>query len=71
VVIQKLIKAIQYGNKNNALSIAFTGFSGGKLGDIVDIPMIIPIDDMQKIEDGHLILTHMIMQVLNIRLGNV
>jgi D-sedoheptulose 7-phosphate isomerase len=65
---KNVIKGIKYANKNKAVSVVFTGYKGGKLAKIADIPIIIPVDDMQKIEDGHLILTHMIMQALNIKI---
>jgi D-sedoheptulose 7-phosphate isomerase len=61
---QNVLKAIEYAGKNKAVTIAFTGFNGGKLAGMVDIPIVIPVNDMQKVEDGHLILTHMIMQAL-------
>ena len=36
--------------------------AGGKLFDLVDIAFVAEVDDMQKIEDIHMILVHMIMQ---------
>lgn len=59
-----VIKAIEYANQNRAISAAFTGFDGGYLAKISKIPIIVPINDMQKVEDIHLILTHIIMQIL-------
>ena len=59
-----VIKAFQYANGGGAMSIAMTGFDGGKLAKIAKIPIVIPVSDMQKVEDIHLILSHMIMQVL-------
>lgn len=68
---KNVINAIQYANESEATSIVFTGFNGGELAKIAKLSIIVPIDDMQKIEDVHLILTHMIMQVLNVKLGNL
>lgn len=59
-----VIKAIQYANDNSSISIAFTGFDGGKLAKIAKLSFVVPVHDMQKVEDIHLMLTHMIMQVL-------
>ena len=67
---ENVIKAIQYSNESGAKSIAFTGFDGGKLTDIAKISFIITINDMQKIEDIHLILCHMITQMLYNKLGS-
>ena len=40
------------------------GFSGGKLYQIVDIPILITVDDMQKVEDIYMIVAHISMQSL-------
>jgi D-sedoheptulose 7-phosphate isomerase len=67
---RNVIKAFQYANEQNAVSIAFTGFGGvGKLAKIAKVSLVVPSNDMQKIEDIHLIITHIIMQILNRKLG--
>ena len=38
----------------------FIGFNGGKPKDLVDIPIVAPIHDMEQAEDIHLILGHFI-----------
>lgn len=63
-----VIKAIQYANENGAISVAFTGFDGGLLVKTARTSILIPASDMQKVEDLHLVLTHMMMQVLSARL---
>jgi len=67
---RNVIKALQYSNENRANSIALTGFDGGKLAGIAKTSLVVPIDDMQKVEDIHLILSHMIMQILYSELRN-
>ena len=44
--------------------IGFSGYSGGKLSDLVDVPFIARVDDMQKVEDMHMIIVHMAMQAV-------
>jgi len=61
---KNIIKAIEYANSKRAKSIGFTGFEGGELARIAKISIVVPSNDMQKIEDLHMIITHMIMQVL-------
>ena len=61
---KNVIKAIQYASENQAESVAFTGFDGGQLAKIAKTSIIIPSNDMQKVEDVHMILVHIIMQVL-------
>jgi len=55
-----VIKALEYANGNGAISIGFTGFDGGKLKDVSKISLIVPSQNMQRCEDVHLLLAHML-----------
>lgn len=57
-------KAIDYANENGGITIGFSGYDGGKLAQKAQYSIHVPIDDMQKSEDIHLILCHTIMQAL-------
>jgi len=59
---KNVLRAVQYGNENRAKTIGLTGFDGGKLAKLAQTSFVVPVNDMQKVEDVHLILTHMIMQ---------
>jgi D-sedoheptulose 7-phosphate isomerase len=59
---ENVVKAIEYTNKNGGTTIGLCGYSGGKLRQIVDIPILAKVDDMQKAEDIHMIVAHMSMQ---------
>ncbi len=61
---ENVLKAVRYANENGAKTIGLTGFDGGKLAKLAQTPIVVSVNDMQKIEDIHLILTHMIMQIL-------
>lgn len=61
---ENVIKAIHHTKQNNGQTIGFSGFSGGKLAQMVDVPFVAKVDDMQKVEDIHMILVHMIMQAI-------
>jgi D-sedoheptulose 7-phosphate isomerase len=61
---ENVLRAIQYARDNQGRTIGISGFSGGKLAGTVDIPFVAPVDDMQKVEDVHVILAHMIMQAV-------
>ena len=61
---RNVIKAIQYANDHSAITVGFTGFDGSQVAKIAKIPIVIAANDMQKVEDIHLILFHMIMQIL-------
>ena len=59
---ENVIQAVLYAKENQGKTIGFTGFDGGRLAQLVDIPLIASINDMQKVEDVHMIVVHMIMQ---------
>jgi D-sedoheptulose 7-phosphate isomerase len=63
-----VIKAVEYANRNNAVSAAMTGFTGGMLSKAAKISVVVPVNDMQKAEDVHMILVHMIMRIMYERL---
>lgn len=61
---KNVINAIQYANENNAISIGFTGLSGGKLLKQASTCLHIPINDMQITEDFHFIVMHILYRIL-------
>jgi len=66
--INVALKAVSYAKDKGAKTIGLTGFEGGRLAQIVDIPLVAAINDMQKVEDVHMIVVHMLMQYLCKRL---
>jgi hypothetical protein len=55
-----VLKAMTEARQLSAITVGFSGFSGGKLAQIVDIPVVVPSNHMGQIEDAHLILEHLI-----------
>lgn len=62
---ENVIRAFRYANGLEAPTIAFTGYSGGKLKEIAKHNIHVAIDNMQIVEDVHLILNHMMMFILS------
>jgi D-sedoheptulose 7-phosphate isomerase len=63
-----ILKAIEYANQHGAITVGLSGFSGGKLAGMAQVPVNIPVNDMQKVEDIHMMLFHVAMQVLCARM---
>ena len=59
-----VLNAIALARQAGATTIGFTGFDGGLLADMVDIPVVVPSDSMERIEDVHLVLEHMVCTTL-------
>ncbi len=62
---ENVIQAVLYAKENGAKTIGLTGFDGGKLAGTADFPLVASIDDMQKVEDVHMIVVHMLMQYID------
>ena len=54
-----VIKAVQLANDHGALTIGWTGYTGGELAQMVDVSIVVDNDCVEQIEDIHLMLEHM------------
>lgn len=62
---ENVIRAINYAKEMESDTFALCGFSGGKLKGIDSTNCIhVPIHDMQIVEDCHMIIFHMLMQIV-------
>ncbi len=59
---ENVLQAVSYAKEQGATTIGLTGFDGGRLAGMVDIPLVVTIHDMQKVEDVHMIVVHILMQ---------
>lgn len=64
---ENVIKAAQYANDCDGISIGFIGFSGGKLLDTAQVSLYTPNPkgDYGPIEDLHMIFNHLIVNYLS------
>lgn len=59
-----VLRALEYANENGGVTVAITGYDGGKMKKIANHNIHVPIDNMQIAEDLHMMLDHMMMWVL-------
>ena len=62
-----VLNGIEEAKKNQATTIAFTGFTGGRLGSMVDINIHVDSHIIEHVEDIHLMLEHMIVKTIKER----
>ena len=62
-----VVNGIRLGNAVGAVTIGFTGFDQGELGAVVDYQVHVPSDNIEQVEDIHLMLEHLIVTVLRER----
>jgi D-sedoheptulose 7-phosphate isomerase len=55
-----VVKAIEYANSAGCKTIVLTGRDGGKLGQLGQLNIQVPVQHMGRIEDAHMVICHMI-----------
>lgn len=58
-----VLKAIEYANAHEGVTVGLTGYQGGKLKDMAAYSVNVRYNDMQISEDVHLILGHILMKI--------
>ncbi len=59
-----VIKAVEMAHTKGMKVIGLLGGDGGKLKPIVDLPVIIPSSNVQRIQEGHITVAHIICELV-------
>ena len=54
-----VLEAVEFVNAQGGVTCGLTGYDGGNLAKLVAHSVIVPSDDLEKIEDCHMILCHL------------
>jgi len=60
---ENVIKAVEKAKEKNIKTIGFLGGSGGKLKSIVDKAIIVPSENVQRIQEGHITIGHILCEL--------
>src|SRR5262245_21236801 len=55
-----VLKAARLAREMGAYTVGLAGYQGGKLASLVDEALVVPCDNMQRIEDCHMIVLHLL-----------
>jgi D-sedoheptulose 7-phosphate isomerase len=55
-----VLRAVEYAEEAGVTTIGLTTSTGGKLKDMVDIPIVVPTDYMGRLEDAFFVTTHIL-----------
>lgn len=61
---RNIIKAMQTARNKGALTIGFTGRTGGELKNYVDILLNVPSDSTPRIQEAHILTGHIICELI-------
>ena len=59
-----VLRAMETAAKMGLTTIGLTGMGGGRLKGLVQIPIVVPSNSMQHIEDAHLLICHLLTAYL-------
>jgi D-sedoheptulose 7-phosphate isomerase len=65
---ENVVKAIKWARDNGAKTVALVGYKGGRLAQIAEVVLHVPVNDMEITEDVHTIIFHTIKQEINRRI---
>ena len=61
---ENVVRAIQKANSMGAYTIGLLGNNGGKLKEIVNLPIVIPSNDTARIQEVHITIGHIICEII-------
>jgi D-sedoheptulose 7-phosphate isomerase len=67
---ENIYRAVNVAKKIGANTAALLGKDGGKIGKVVDYPIIIPCDITARIQESHITLIHIICELVEDKLCN-
>ncbi|MBR1672428.1 MAG: SIS domain-containing protein [Fretibacterium sp.] len=59
-----VVNALRYAKEQGVKTVGWTGYSGGKVKELADVVFYVPLDNMQVVEDMHMVLVHLLMNVV-------
>ena len=62
---ENVVRAAEYANKRGAVTVGLVGYDGGRLKTIVQNCIHVNINNMQIVEDIHMVMDHVMMFILS------
>jgi D-sedoheptulose 7-phosphate isomerase len=59
-----IIKAVEKAKNKKMKVIGFLGGNGGKLKSLVDLAITVPSNNVQRIQEGHITIAHIILELV-------
>lgn len=66
-----VLKAVDWANRHGLITFGLTGYSGGKLKQMAQAGLHVPLDDMGMVESIHLCLFHWVLNDVFARINGV
>ena len=59
-----IVKAVEKAKTKKMKVVGFLGGTGGKLKNMVDLSVIIPSNNVQRIQEGHITIAHIMLELV-------
>jgi D-sedoheptulose 7-phosphate isomerase len=66
---KNVLNALHVAREAGAIPLGISGFQGGEMKGLCDICVVVPSNNMQIIEDLHLVITHSIFRIVSSRIA--
>ena len=66
-----IVEAVYKAKKNNIITIGFIGNQKCKIREICDLNISIPSEDTQRIQEGHIMIGHIICEIVENQVLNI
>lgn len=63
-----VVKAVEMAHSKGMKVFGFLGGNGGKLKSVVDLPLVVPSSNTQRIQEGHITIAHIICELVEDKL---
>lgn len=60
---KNVLNAVEYAKECGNTVVGITGFGGGKLRELADLSLHVPVNSMQITEDIHMVFDHLMMSI--------
>lgn len=61
---KNVLSAVEFAGRNDCVTIGLTGFDGGLLKEKTTVPLVVPSDDMLRVEDTHVLMCHLLVRLI-------
>ena len=65
---ENIIRAVEKAHENGMFVIGLLGKDGGKLKVKCDLPIVVPSDNTQRIQEGHITIGHIVSELVEMEL---
>lgn len=65
---ENVLRAVEVAKKKGAKTAALLGKDGGKIGRVVDYPVIVPSKVTARVQESHILLIHIMCEIIEERL---